>query len=400
MNSLTFRYRAFDRSGAEQRGTAEAASRAEAFRQLVAQGLTPIEVATQAPGKRSRGRRISSKDLAHFTYQLSVLMGARIPLSEGLLSIAQQEREGALKELTLDITRRIDAGEGVAAAMDAHRDQLGEVYVETVRAAERSGNLVLVLEHLSDMLERSQETRRQVRAALMYPTCVVIVLALAVFFLIGFVVPKFGAIFAKRGAELPALTKALLWLGQSFQGYWWAYALGAGVAAFGVRLVIMRPQGRVLIDRVLHRVPLVGDILSGVGVARFCRVLGLSISSGLSLIESLSLAGKASGRADLIADSDRMAAQVRTGGRLAEVLNSCKYLTRFTKRMLAAGEQSAEIPKMCSVVARHYDRETAAMAKSLSTVIEPVLVVAIAGVVLVVALAIFVPMWDMVKLVG
>jgi type II secretory pathway component PulF len=135
-------------------------------------------------------------------------------------------------------------------------------------------------------------------------------------------------------------------------------------------------------------------------VSRFARVLGVSLAAGLGLIESLELAAGASGRPSLAADVQRMAERVRNGSRLCDALTDCGYLPGFARRMLAAGEQSGQVPKMSEVVARHYDRETTHLTKNLGTVIEPVLIVAIAGVVLVVALAIFMPMWDMVKLVG
>ena len=157
---------------------------------------------------------------------------------------------------------------------------------------------------------------------------------------------------------------------------------------------------RLVIDSVLHRVPYLTRSLGGRAVRRSPRVLGASLAAGVGLIEALELSAGASGRPKLIADAERMAAKVRNGSRMSEALSDCPYLPGFAKRMLAAGEQSAQLPKMCEVVARHYDRETTHLTKNIGTVIEPVLIVGIAGVVLVVALAIFLPMWDMVKLVG
>lgn len=400
MSAIPFEYRAYDAQGREARGTTSAMTRGDAFRQLVAKGLTPTWVQAAGAGSGSRGKRLRAKDLSHFTYQLSVLMSARIPLSEGLRSIAQQEKEGPLREMIQDITRRVESGESFAAAMHEHQHAIGEVYVETVRAAERSGNLTLVLEHLAEMIERTQEMARLVRGALMYPICVSSVLVLATTFLVGFVVPRFAEMFARRGNDLPLMTSVLMNVGQSMQSYWWAYLMGVGSVAWGVWWSRRSSAGRLWWDRLFHRVPYVNRILVNLGVSRFTRVLGLSLSSGLGLVESLTLAGRSSGRAMLMADVDQMVAQVQTGGRLTEVLNRCNYLTLFSKRMLAAGEQSAEIPRMCAVVSRHYDREATDLAKNISTVLEPVMIVVIAGVVLVIALAIFMPMWDMVKMVG
>ena len=402
MSALNFEYTAADRAGVKRRGVATATNKAEAYRKIAGLGLTPLSIRPVGTKLSSRfgSSRIKTKDLSNFTYQLGVLVSARIPISEGLVNIAQQEKDVKFKALVMDLAKRIQSGEQLAAAMEAHQDALGEVYVETIRAAEKSGNLPKVLDHLTDMLEKGQEQTRMVRGAMMYPLCVISVLGLAVLFMCGFVVPKFAKMFQSKQLKLPIFTEILMGFGNSLQGYWWAYLIGIAGAVFGIRMMWVRPDGRALIDRIAHRIPYLNSILIGSTISRFTRIFALSLQSGLGLIDSLELAGKAAGRPLLAKDVQKMVSQVRSGGRLMEVLVACKYLTPFTKRMLIAGEQSAEIPKMCTVVSKHYDRETSHLTKNLSTVIEPVLIVAIAGVVLLIALAIFMPMWDMAKLVG
>ncbi len=213
-------------------------------------------------------------------------------------------------------------------------------------------------------------------------------------------IPKFATMFQRHGSQLPIFTKVLLEVGQSMQNYWWAYLLGVGAVVFVFRRLTKTDDGLLLLDKLAHRIPYIKRILIGIGVARFSRILGLSLGSGLSLIEALTLAGKASGRPLLRRESIEMAGKVRAGATLGAVLGESTYLTPFARRMLTAGERSSEIPRMCSVVSRHYEREASDLTKNLSTVIEPVLVVAIAGVVLVVAMAIFLPMWDSMKMVG
>ncbi len=401
MSTLDFQYVAVDRSGAKHRGTERGATREDVCRKLARIGLTPLDVRERkggAGGKKRRRKRVRGRDVAHFTYQFSVLVDARIPLSEGLMSIAEQETNETLKGVLEDVALRIESGESVAQALGAHERVFGSVYVETVRAAETSGTMSKVLEHLSEMLERTEETSSQIRSALMYPACVVGVLSLGVTFLIGFVIPRFATMFEERGVDLPALTRVMMGLGESVQGFWWAYLAGLVGLVFGARAMWNNPRGRLIVDGWLHRVPVVRSILIGLAISRFSRVFGITVGSGLSLIDAIGLSGRASGRPTLMADSERMAAQVRSGGRLAGVLGSCTYLTPFARRMLSAGEESAELGRMCSIVARHYERETTRQAKNIATVIEPVMVVLIALVVLVVALSIFLPMWNMVTL--
>lgn len=403
MSTLTFEYRALQANGVEARGVTTGANKAEAYRQLLARGLTPVRLVPVHAGggrKRASRKRIPSSDLAHFTYQFGVLMSANLGVAEGLRSIAEQEKPGTLRDLIEDLATRVQAGETIAGAMETHRELLGDVYVEAVRAAEKAGTLPAVLEHLSEMLERTLESQRQVKGALMYPACVVAVLTLATTFLVAFVIPKFAGMFAKRGAELPFVTKTLMLIGQSLQNCWWLY-LGVLVAAgLALRSTLMRPEGRLALDRLLHRVPYIKTILVGLAISRFSRILGIGVSSGLSLIESVDLAGKASGRPSLAREAQLMADHIRSGGTLTSATSESRYLTPFARRMLSAGERSGDIPRMCGVVSRQYERESSALAKNIATVIEPLLVVAIAAVVLIVALAIFMPMWDSMKLVG
>jgi type II secretory pathway component PulF len=250
------------------------------------------------------------------------------------------------------------------------------------------------------MLERDLDTRRQVRSALLYPACVVAVLAAASIFLVGFVVPGFVAMFEQRGQEVPAFTAALGAIGRSVQHAWWAYTAGLAGLIAAAGAARHKPAFAGAVEAALHRIPFLRDILAGLAVARFTRILGLCLDAGIGLIGALEMAAGASGRPALRRDIDRLVAEVRRGGRLAAGLSRCPYIPAFTRRMLAAGEESSELPRMCAVAARHHERETTALTANICTVIEPVLVVMIALVVLAVALAIFQPMWDMVKIVG
>lgn len=396
MSSTSYEYVAFDRHGLRVRGVARGQTQADVVRQIAAGGLTPVRV-RRARILRRRGR-IGQQEIAQFTLQLATLVNARVPIGEGLRSIAEQEPDGALREMVLRIAGRIEAGERIAVAMGEHERVLGPVYIQTVDAAERSGNLVKVLEYLSELTERQSEMRQQVRGALAYPACVVGVLVVAVLFLVGFVVPKFARMFAERGVELPIFTRVLMSAGELLQSFWWLVAVLAVASGLVLRRAWSAPRGRAFIERVLLRVPILSQLLRGLAVARLTRVLGLCIGSGIPLLDALSMSSRAAGSPALGADVDRMADQVRRGSRMSGAMATAESLPAFAKRMLASGEESAELPRMCGLIARHYERQTASLTKNLSTAIEPVLIVAIAGVVLVIALAIFLPMWNMVTL--
>ncbi|MBL8744839.1 MAG: type II secretion system F family protein [Phycisphaerae bacterium] len=399
MSTLAFRYKALDKSGLSRAGSLHASTAQEAFRRISALGMTPVSIAEDQRASRRRGPRIKAGDISHFTQQLSVLINARLPLSDALISIAEQERNSALRQVISDIAVRIESGEPLASAIAAHASVFGDVYVQTVRAAEQSGNLISILDHLAEMLEKESEMSRQWRGAMMYPACVVAVLVLAVAFLVGFVIPKFAGIFESRGVALPLITRVLMSAGQSMQAFWWAWLAALAMIAVGGRAAWRTPRGRNMIERLLHKVPLLSTMLTGSTISRFTRIFGLTLGSGLPLTDCLVLAGRATSRPTLQQDVRSILAQVTRGAKMSEAFVSCTYLTPFAKRMLSVGEESAELTRMCRVVSRHYDQETSYLAKTLTTIIEPVLVVAIAGVVLVVALAVFLPMWDMVNLI-
>jgi type II secretory pathway component PulF len=399
ITGIMYEYVAMDRQGTRRKGVTRAGSEADAFRQISATGLTPIKFKVVKERAAGRGG-VRQKDIANFTYQLGVMIGARVPLSQSIRNIAEQEQPGRFRDILGQLASRIEAGSRIADAMQEFPEAFDSLYVDTIRAAEQSGNLVKVLEYLSEMLEREIETKATVRSALMYPVLTLFVLGAAVAFLIGFVIPKFSRMYAQKHLQLPAVTRVLVFLGESVQHYWWAYLIAIVALCFAVRSLWATQAGRRVMEAVLHRTPVFSSLLVGVSIARFARVFGVCINSGLQLTDALTMGGNASGRPALIKEVALLVEQVRRGGRLSVVLVKCTYLPPFARRMLISGEETSELARMCGVIAKHYERETSLIAKNMATLIEPVLIVLIAGVVLTVALGIFLPMWDMARLMN
>lgn len=398
MSGLTFQYNALDAQGRPRSGAVAAPNKAAAFRSVSSMGLTPVNLREASQRDSVSSRSIKANDLAQFTYELGVLLQTAVPIGEGLRAIAEQERNPSLRALITHIASRIEAGASIAESLREHERVFGTVYVETIAAAEQSGNLIKALGHLSEMLEWNNATAKQFKQALMYPLIVVIVLILGTGFLLAGVVPRFVEMFEQRGLELPLLTRVLRGIGVGIREYWWLLAIGIPASVFGIRRAWSVPSARVVIDGVLHRVPLLGQILVCLAVSRFSRVLGISISSGIGLIEGLRQSGRACGRPLLRAEAEMLAERTTRGTRLSESLKDTTYLPVFAKRMLSAGEESAEIPRMCDVITRHYEREATYLSKNIGTLVEPVLIALLTVIVLLVALGIFLPMWDAPKL--
>ncbi|MHC5023411.1 MAG: type II secretion system F family protein [Planctomycetota bacterium] len=400
MSQLSFQYKAYTREGARTDGELQAADRSDAYRQLVASGMRPVKIRARRGRRGGRRRPISIKDLSHLTRQFAVLMEACIPIVDGLRSIAEQEPNPHVARVIEEVASQIESGSNITEAMSPHRDLFGDVYIESIRAAETSGNMVAVLTNLADIMERQYETTKAVKGALLYPCCVVAALLLAVTFLMIVVVPRFASMFASRGVALPLPTQIVVTVSDFMLVYWYVVL---GVLSGGVwmlRRAWRNPASRRQLDGWLHRVPIIRPMLVGLAVSRFAHILGVTLRSGLSLIDALEMSGNASARPLLQADAEAMCDQVRHGGRLSDVLTDCTYLPPFARRMLMTGEEAADLSKLCDVVARHYDREVGYLTKTVTTALEPILIVGLAIVVLIIALAIFLPMWNMAALLG
>ena len=399
MTQFAFQYQAIDRTGTRIKGVLRAENQSEAYRQVRAAGMQPLRISS-VRSRSGRRKKITLKDISHLTYQFAVLMEARIAIVDGFRSIAEQENNSRLRAVIMEVANHIEAGNSITTALSPHREVFGDMYIEMVRSAEATGNMTSMLGSLAEMLDRQYEMNKNIKGALMYPACVIGALTLAVTFLTMFVVPKFATMFASRGVELPIPTQILIGLSDVLRGYWYVIIGGLFGGAILLKRACRKPATRRKLDTWLHSVPFLRDVLRGLAISRFAHVLGLSLRSGVSMLEALEMAGAASGRPLMIADTEKMRGQVNQGGKLSDVLLTCTYLPPFTKRMLSAGEEAAELPKMCSIVARHYDREVAHLAKNVATVVEPILIVGLAGIVLVIALAIFLPMWNMAALIG
>ncbi len=396
---LAYKVIAIGANGQRERHVVEAASEADAYRRVAGMGLTPLRIDELARhGALFSFQRVTGQDVASLTRELAVLVEARVPLARGLATIAEHETKQSLRALVHDLASKVEAGMPFSAALEAHKSVFGDVYVQTLKAAERSGNLIGVMNHLADLLERQQESRQQLRRAMAYPIVVLTVVVAAMIVILVFVVPKFSATFAQHQVELPLATRIVQAIGASVRSQWYFY-LGAVVAIVSSLAMGWRSaSGRLVLERVLLSVPVVGKILVANTAARFSRVLSISLTSGLDLIQAIDAAGRSTGRPLFVQECDAMTERLRQGDQVGEVVRTSIYLPGFARRMIAAGKDSTELARASDIVARHYDRESVHLTKGINSIIEPVLTVALAVIVLVVALSVFLPMWQMVRI--
>jgi type II secretory pathway component PulF len=397
---ISYQYKAVDQSGKQTKGYIKGADEQDASRRVVAMGLTPLKIskAAQKSAAMFSWQQIKPADIVGLTRELAVLVEARVPIDRGLVSIAEGDCKAEMKNMLLDMAAMIESGLPMTQALEKYRKVFGDVFIETVRAAEKSGSLVEVMNHLADLLEKQMETSQQLKRAMAYPIIVLSVVFIAITVIIVFVVPKFGAIFESQGAKLPITTRAVQAVGDSVRNFWYIY-VGVFVGTLTTLVTMWKsPAGRLKLEVVLLHVPYVRKIILAVTAGRFARVLGIGLQSGLDVIEALQMGARATARPVFILECQSMIDKLRQGDAVSDVLKGTRYLPSFARRMIGAGKDSADLARSCDVVARYYDREASHLTKNVNTIIEPIMTVAMAGIVLLVALSVFLPMWGMVRL--
>ena len=400
MSINRYNYKALNESGETVRSMMNATSEDEVFSRLSEQGLTVLEVSqgSSRAGFSLRKNRITHQDVALLTREMNALLEANIPLSRGLLSIGKHEKNVMLRDMVIDIASMIEAGERITAAFAKYEHVFGDVYIETLRAAEKSGKMASVTAHLADMLERNAELRQQVRRAMSYPLIVISFVGLALSVIVIFVVPRFAKIFESNGVELPLTTLIVRTIGDSVMEYWWACLAAVLCVVFGFIKTWKSPAGRYRIEKIILKLPFVGKVVTAVVTARFSSVMSIGLDSGIEVIESIEIAGMATGNPVFQKECNRMCIEMRNGSALEEVVYSSKTLPSFARRLIGSGRDSEELSRAGRIIARHYDRMSDHLTKNINTIIEPMITVAMAGIVLLIALSVFLPMWQMISI--
>lgn len=399
MSTITFKYKAIESDGSRTKGTIDAHTEQDAFQGLTRLGLVPLVLKeSSSPIFQLRKRRVTKIEVATLTREMSVLVEASIPIARGLMSIGEHEKNPALRNMVTDIATMIESGEKITDAFSKYQKVFGDVYIETLRSAEKTGQIGPVTTHLADMLERNIETSQQIKRALTYPTIVICFVALALSVIVVFVVPKFAGIFEANGVELPLTTRIIRAMGSSLTQYWWAYLSGILLSLYLLRKSWKNPRGRFRMEQIIHMLPHIGTMFTSVTTARFSRVMSIGLESGIEVIEAIEIAGNSTGRPVFQDECVRMCDRMRSGDSLPDVINRATGLPSFARRLFGSGKDSKELARAGSIIARHYDRQSDHLAKNLNTIIEPMITIAMAGIVLLVALSVFLPMWQMISI--
>jgi general secretion pathway protein F len=343
--------------------------------------------------------RVTPQDLALVTRQLATLVGAGLPLVECLGALVEQVDSSKQKKILSQVRESVVEGGTLADAMKAHPAVFSDLYVSMVRAGEASGALDLVLIRLAEYTERAAALRAKVRSALTYPVFMGVASMAILFFLLSYVVPKVTRIFAETHAQLPAMTIVLLAISGFLSNYWWLIVGLVVAAVIGVRVSTRSAAGRLRFDRLTLGIPYFGKVLKKVALARFARTLSTLLLGGIPLLQALDIVKHVVSNMVLSNAIEDGRNSIREGHSVADPLKKSGLFPPLLVHMIAVGEKSGELESMLARAADAYDSEVEASVSALSSIMEPVLVLFMGGVVLFIVMAILLPIFQLNDLV-
>ena len=399
-----FEYVALDSRGRRKKGVREGDSRRQVRQALRDVGLTPLSVdiaEARARGSRSVfSRGMSALDQALFTRQMATMISAGLPVEEALDGVAGQIEKRRARAMIMTVRTRVREGHPLAAALGEFPSTFSDMYRSTVAAGEQSGHLDVVLENLADYTESSFESRRNVEMALFYPIVLLAFAVLIVGALLIYIVPDIVQVFEDTGGELPLLTRSMIALSDFLRSNLWMLAIGVGVAWYGLRRLLARPEIRLRWDRQKLSLPLLGRIARGGNASRYANTLSILTSSGVPLVEAMRIAAEVVSNQWLKRGLGDAVRQVSEGSSLRVALESCGHFPPMFLHMVASGESSGELDTMLRKVARFQQSEIERLTTALVRVFEPTMMVIMGLVVVMIVLAILLPILSIHELVA
>lgn len=400
-----FRYRGRDGGGGLVEGVLEGASRDAVASQLMASGIAPVDIAEQAAvhgGDALAGLRAlltrrppELEDLILFARQMYTLLRAGVPINQAMTGLARSTRNEQLATALGDVRTDLEAGRDFSTALARHGTIFSSLFVNTVRVGENTGRLDEAMLRLAEYLELERDTRARIKSALRYPSFVIIAIGIAIGIINVVVIPQFARVFERAKVELPLATRVLIATSDFFVA-WWPLMIVASVAlVLAARAWVRTPRGRYLWDQYKLRLPIVGSILYRATLGRFARSFSMSLAAGVPLLQALSTVARAIDNDYVGARIAEMRTGIERGDSLTRSAAATGMFSPLVLQMLAVGEESGAVDDLLAEVAGFYEREVDYDIKNLAQAIEPVLIVIMAGLVLILALGVFLPMWDM-----
>jgi len=402
-----FAYKALDKEGKESFGVVDADTQALAINDIRSLGLYPTKVrpATRADERRAIKKKgglnelyfggVSTKQLVIMTRQLATLIDAGLPLLRSINVLIAQQKASKLKDILREISADIQGGSTFSEALAKHPKQFDRLFVNMVRAGEVGGMLEVVLNRLAVFMERRQALKRRVRAAMIYPIAVMVIATAIVLFLITYIVPEFALIFEDFGAQLPWMTRFLISAGDFIKYKWWVMSLWFNGTIIGLKLIGKIPVVRRGADRVFLKVPLLGDLITKIAVARFARTLGTLITSGVPILQSLRITKETIGNVVIEHAIDKVHDSIKEGDTIAAPLDEARVFPAMVVNMIDVGEETGSLDSMLMKVADIYDAEVEAAVETMLRLLEPAIIVILGFIVGFIVIALYLPIFTL-----
>jgi len=404
-----FEYKALDIKGKTVTGIIDSESAPAARQKLRISGIFPLDIKEaydRTAGKESEDlsfsrpfKRVRQSEITMMTRQLSTLIGAGFPLVSAIYTLVPQAESHTLKKMLSKIKDSIEEGKSFAGALSIYPDIFSPIYINMVRAGESSGTLEIVLDRLADITEKQQNLNNKIKSIMAYPTIMAVLGTTVLFFLLAVIVPRLTAIFADVNQALPLTTRILIEISGILKSSWWLFLflVAGGVILF--RYIKKTAKGRHTIDKIFLRLPLVGPLVKKLAVARFARTLGSLLENGVAMLSALDIVKNIVGNV-IIADSvESSAREVEKGYGLGKALEADKVFPYLSVQMIQVGEQSGELEAMLSKIADVFENEVESTMVSLTSLLEPLIILIMGVVVGFVVLSIVQPIMEMNQLV-
>ncbi|MEA5444951.1 type II secretion system F family protein [Gammaproteobacteria bacterium AB-CW1] len=398
-----YKYKGRTGRGEAVRGNLEADDPDAVARQLFNTGITPIEIEA-APDRSERGHQLQLfrphpkiDDLILFTRQMYSLTKAGVPLIRGLRGLIESTRNEILQEALEDVVDALESGRDLSSSLARHANIFGPLYINIVRVGENSGNLEESFRRLAQYLQLDRDTRRRVKSALMYPTMVIAAIVIAIGVVTVWVIPAFSRMFASFDAELPLATRGIIAVSDFAQSWWHVLLVAIALFIAWFRWWSRTDKGSRHWDRWKLGIPAVGSIILRATLARFARTFAICFKAGVPLVQALTLVSRAIDNAWL---GDRVAGMrngVERGESLHRTARAAGIFTPLVLQMIQVGEETGAVDEMLEEAADFYEREVDYDIQNLSAIIEPILIIFVGILVLLLALGIFLPMWDLAR---
>ncbi|MBI3229477.1 MAG: type II secretion system F family protein [Burkholderiales bacterium] len=399
-----FAYKARDARGQLMQGVLETVDSAAAADQLFAGGMTPVDIhATSRPlveggdhwFARLFEKKVEQIDVQLFSRQMYTLLKAGVPIMRGLAGLQESATNPAFAKVIADLREALDSGRELSNAMQRHPQVFSQFYLAMVRVGEMTGRLEEVFLLLYDHLEFERDMRARIKTALRYPMFVVMAMAVAITVINLFVIPAFVKVFASFNAPLPLMTRILIASSNFMVSYWWAILLAIIGAAVSWLQFLATAKGRMQWDKFKLRIPIAGKILLKGTLSRFARSFSLSSKSGVPIVQALNVVAQTVDNAFLTSRVELMKDGVERGESILRTAVSAGVFTPIVLQMIAVGEETGELDDLMDEIAQMYAREVDYELKTLSAQLEPILIVGLGILVLILALGIFLPIWDL-----